>query len=60
MSNARLIEVFKSIDDEQWYYHAKAANGEIVANSEAYKSKSNALRAAEDTFPDTQIEVIST
>lgn len=58
MSNATLIEVFQSSDDLKWYYHAKAGNKEIVANSEGYDSEGNAKRAAGETFPGVTIVVI--
>ena len=37
MDSAR-FEIFTG-KDSKWYWHLKAANGEIVASSEAYSSK---------------------
>lgn len=39
------IRVFKGADD-QWYFHVKGANGEIVAASEGYSTKEGAKRGA--------------
>ena len=30
-------------EDGQWYFHLKAGNGQIIAQSEGYTRKSNAL-----------------
>lgn len=30
----------------QWYFHIKAANNKIIAQSEGYKSRRNALKTA--------------
>lgn len=38
------IEVFKSLDG--WRWRLRATNGEIVAQSEGYPTKENALRGA--------------
>jgi uncharacterized protein YegP (UPF0339 family) len=40
-----VIKVFKG-DDGQWYWHVKAKNGKIVAQSEGYKTKHGALNGA--------------
>jgi len=42
MTNPK-YQVFRSIDDGQFYYRLKAANGEIVLQSEAYSSKKACL-----------------
>lgn len=42
MTNPK-YQVFRSIDDGQFYYRLKAANGEIVLNSEGYSSKKDCL-----------------
>lgn len=49
-SNVKSLEVFEGNDD-QWYWHGKAGNGEIVAQGEGMNSRENAVRAAEDAFP---------
>lgn len=49
-SSAKHLEVFQGNDD-QWYYHAKAGNGDIVADAGGYNTRENAVRAAEDAFP---------
>jgi uncharacterized protein YegP (UPF0339 family) len=55
-TNAESVEILQG-DDEQWYWHAKGGNGEIVAQSEGYTEKGSAERAAEDTFPGIPIAV---
>ena len=35
------FEIFRGID-EQFYFHLKAANGEIIASSQGYTSKQSA------------------
>lgn len=40
-------EVFRDAEDE-WRWRLRAKNGEIVAQSEGYPSKSNAERGARD------------
>lgn len=40
------FEVFQG-EDEKWYWHLKAANGEIVGQSEGYESKGGAEHAIE-------------
>jgi uncharacterized protein YegP (UPF0339 family) len=37
------IEIFQS-NSGQWYFHVKGDNGEILAQSEGYTSKSDASR----------------
>lgn len=49
-SNVKSLDVFQG-EDEQWYWHGKAGNGEIVAQGEGMNSRENAVRAAEDAFP---------
>jgi uncharacterized protein YegP (UPF0339 family) len=39
-------EYWKSSKDGNWYWHLKAANGEIVAQSQGYDSIAAKLRAA--------------
>ena len=36
------FEVFKS--KNKWYFHLKASNGQIIADSEAYNTKQGALK----------------
>jgi uncharacterized protein YegP (UPF0339 family) len=40
------IHIFKSPENGQWYLHIKARNGEIVLQSEGYKSHQSALKLA--------------
>lgn len=37
--------------DGQWYWHAQAGNNEIVATSEGYTERNDAVEAALDVFP---------
>lgn len=34
-----------------WHWHVRAANGEIVAASETYSRRTDAMRTAERLFP---------
>lgn len=56
-TNVSTIEVFQG-EDGQWYWRAKARNGEIVATSEGYVSKLNVLRAVQATWS-SEIPVLS-
>ena len=41
------FEVFRGkVPDNDWYFHLRAANGEIIAASEGYKTKAGAIRGA--------------
>lgn len=53
-SNVAYIEVFEGGADAEtasFFWHAKAANGEIVAQGESHTRREDAVRAAEDVFP---------
>lgn len=56
-TNVSIVEIFQG-EDSQWYWRAKAKNGEIVATSEGYSSRYNVLRAANATWP-SEIPVLS-
>lgn len=45
LKNIPKIEVFKG-KNAKWYWHLRAANGEIVCNSEAYETKQKASQTA--------------
>lgn len=55
-TNVKNVYVFMSPQDGQWYWRAKAANGEIVAQGESHIYKNDAVRAAQGVFPDFEIE----
>ena len=40
------FEVFKSLNDKQFYFHLRGGNGEIVLQSEGYTTKQNAIKGA--------------
>ena len=40
--NERFV-VFRSNGDDLWYFHLKANNGKIIAQSEGYNTKRSAL-----------------
>ena len=42
MENPR-FELFKSPKDDQFYFHLKAGNGEIILHSEGYTTKQNCI-----------------
>jgi uncharacterized protein YegP (UPF0339 family) len=56
-TNVTQIEVFQG-ENDQWYWRGKAKNGEIVATSEAYAQKFNALRAVDDTWKGIPVIVV--
>lgn len=37
-------EYWKSTNDDQWHWHLKARNGEVIAQSEAYTTKAMCLK----------------
>ena len=37
------FEFWKSDKDGRWYFHLKAPNGEVVAQSQGYTSKDNCI-----------------
>ena len=43
-SNGYKFEVYKNRKD-QWYWHFKAPNGQLMQQSEGYTRKANALKA---------------
>jgi uncharacterized protein YegP (UPF0339 family) len=45
------IQVFKSEKSGEWYWRAVAGNNEIVATSEAYTRKEDAIYSAASVFP---------
>lgn len=53
-TNVRKIEIWEA--DTEWYWHAKAGNGEIVVVGEGHETYENAHRAAEGVFPGVEIE----
>lgn len=40
-----MIAVFKG-KDEQWYWHVRSRNGQVIAQSEGYTTKGNAKQGA--------------
>lgn len=54
--NARdYAELFRSRNDGKWYWHLRAGNGEIIADSEGYSRKVDARQVVEAHFPDALI-----
>jgi uncharacterized protein YegP (UPF0339 family) len=54
----RRVQVFQG-EDKQWYWRLVGGNGEIMAQSEAYSRKSNAIRGVKDALkiaPDAEVE----
>ena len=41
------FEYWKSANNNNWYWHLKAANGEKIAQSEGYASKQGCLNSIE-------------
>jgi hypothetical protein len=38
-----IFEVFYSMQNKMWYFHLKAANGEIIAASEGYNNRTDVV-----------------
>ena len=45
--------------DQQFYFHLKAANGEIILASEGYTQKHNAEKAIESVRLNSRLKVIT-
>ena len=45
MASESRYEIWKSEKNNQWYWHYKAANNQIVAGSEGYHNKQDCLHA---------------
>lgn len=43
--NGDFIEVFRG-DDNQWHWHRKASNGEVVSQGEGYETYDGAVTGA--------------
>lgn len=54
-TNVDHVEVYFSEQDQQWRWHAKAGNGEIVAQGEGHDRAEDAERAADGVFPEVRI-----
>lgn len=39
------FEYWQSLTNQNWYWHLRAANGQIIANGEGYVDKVDCLRA---------------
>ena len=39
------FHVFQSTQNHQWYFHLRARNGKIIAQSEGYSRQQNAIEA---------------
>lgn len=46
MTNPK-FQLFKSTVNDQYYYHLRAGNGEIILSGEGYTSKKNCLKGIE-------------
>jgi uncharacterized protein YegP (UPF0339 family) len=42
------FRVYESAQDHNWYFSVEGKNGEIVAPSEGYSSKANAMQGLQD------------
>lgn len=42
-----MFEIYRSEKNEEYYFRLKAANGEIILASQAYKEKANCLKGVE-------------
>jgi len=50
------VEVFRG-DDGLWYWHRVAPNNEIMADSEGYQNRADAMKTATSLFPDVGLWV---
>jgi uncharacterized protein YegP (UPF0339 family) len=48
-------ELYRSKQDGKWYWHMRAGNGEMIADSEGYSRKIDARDVLEQHFPDAMI-----
>jgi uncharacterized protein YegP (UPF0339 family) len=46
------FEILPSQEDEKYFYHYKASNGEVLFHSQNYDSKANAQRGVDDFIMD--------
>lgn len=49
-----VLNVYKG-KDKQWYWRAKARNGQILAQSEGYTRRASCVRGAQRAYPDLAI-----
>ena len=48
------VELFRG-RDRLWYFHRVAANNEVVADSEGYQNRADAIATAVRLFPDVNV-----
>jgi len=51
---ANRVELFRG-QDGLWYFRRVARNNEIVASSEGYQNRADAVKIAHETFPDVAV-----
>jgi len=49
---AERVELYRSPQDRLWYFRRVAANNEVVADSEGYQNRADAIVTAHRLFPD--------
>jgi uncharacterized protein YegP (UPF0339 family) len=49
------FEYWESKKDGQWYFHLKAKNGEIIAQSQGYTTKDNCINGIQSIKNNAQI-----
>jgi len=55
------FKCWKSENDGQWYFHLKAENNEIIAQSEGYETKDgclNGINSVKRNAPDADVEIV--
>lgn len=51
------FEVFLSFKNNRWYFRRRAANGEIVSQSQGYRSKQSAVDEATRQADGLEVEI---
>lgn len=57
MTTNRWVELFKGANNK-WYFHIKAANGEVTSASQGYADRKGARRAIRRDWPGMTVKVI--
>lgn len=57
MPQNRWVELFKGANDK-WYFHIKAANGEVTSASQGYTTRAGARKAIRRDWPGMTVKVL--
>lgn len=56
-SSRRWVELFSGTNGK-WYFHVKAANGEVTSASQGYANRKGARKAIRRDWPGLEVRVI--